>query len=471
MVKDCQQKAASEEAEYSKLRYQAGKPKLAASQEELNAWILKRRHIDQGHMDFWKQYAADMEEAKVSLATVVGQLRDWFNPDVVDLLKIDDWVEGIVLWYLSRQEKLEAEAKAEEQHNAAAASQGPGEAASQGPGVAASQDKIPSARPAYSRYFNKAAGRPLDAGPPGATCEQPPPLGKLGRDELVKFWLDMGGYSSTNQIDENGWTPLHHCVEAMVHWDQAWKIAEALIDAMGDTDDGERWLRAKTERGQPPNRTALHMLACNSDRALKKAELAAKLARISRSVDPIDDQGRTPLMHAVGTGLLDVAQALVRAGADITRRSMDGRNLADRCKGSSGHVYSWVKNDLGIKAASQGQVQSRYRHKGAVSLSRQARYDAQHAMNFSEALAAIEEADASPGGAAASQGGTAASPGGADASPGVAAASQGVRRRAKAVPKFEARASPMNPSSPAHERWEWFWDDRRQRWSWYWCES
>ena len=98
----------------------------------------------------------------------------------------------------------------------------------------------------------------------------------------------------------------------------------------------------------------------NSNRAFKHAELADLLARKSGEVDLVDDQGRTPLMHAVGTGLLDVAKALVAAGADTLRESVDGRNIANRCHGSSGMVRRWV--DKGLKVRPRlVQVESRYR--------------------------------------------------------------------------------------------------------------
>ena len=156
-------------------------------------------------------------------------------------------------------------------------------------------------------------------------CEPRPRLGSRRTTAAVVDRL--GGYSSCNQVDDNGWTPLHHCVEAMVHWDQAWKIGVTLIDKME-----VQWLRAKTERGQPPppHRTALHMMACNSDRAVRKPELVVLLANKVGDVDPTDDQGRTPLMHAVGTGLLNVAKALVDARVDPIMTSDDGRTLANR---------------------------------------------------------------------------------------------------------------------------------------------
>ena len=476
-MEQCQRREEEHDKEWQKWRYQVGVAEAAdsnvdlktCSQDVLKAWILRRREVDKLQMDFWAEYASDIEAAKVSLATVACLIRDSFKPAVVDLLKVGDWVEDIVQWYADRVEKQRAlndaalaRAKAEEEQKKAASQ---GVFATQG--VAASQGRVWSARPRYSRFFNEAAGRPADAGPPGATCEQPQLEEFVDNDQMVKWWLDLGGYTTICQVDENGWTPLHHCVEAMVHWDQAWKIAIALIDGMAASQDGEKWLRAKTQKGQPPHRAALHMLACNSDRTLKKADIAHMLARKANEVDPTDDQGRTPLMHAVVAGLLDVAQALVKAGADPHLVSNDGRNIADRCTGSSGWVSKWVREELGIQPAAV-EVHSRYRKVGAVSLSRAFRYHAKQAMDLVDQV--VAEADQEMAAAASQDEAAAASQGHAPA----AAASSSERPPAlfqgRNVPRYRAQPWPTSPAAPPRERWTWFWDDRRQKWRWNWVE-
>ena len=433
------------------------KKKVAESQEEMRAWILRRREVDKLQMDFWAEYAQDMENAKVALAEMVVHIRDNFKPDVVDLLKFDDWVEDILQWHAN---KVEKQKKQNAMKEADAASQGV--AARQG--VAASQDRVWSARPRYHRFFNEAAGRPADSGPPGATCEQPQkPAQDMDNEQWVKWWLDLGGYSSCNQVDENGWTPLHHCVEAMVHWDQAWKICNALIQKMAASQEGVKCLRAQTLKGQPPHRTALHMLSCNSDRALKKAEMALFRAQAANEVDPLDDQGRTPLMHAVGTGLVDVAKALVQAGADPNLQSHDGRNIANRAHGSSGMMSEWIRYELKIKPADV-EVHSRYRKSGAVSLSRHHRYHAQGAMLRAEEAQVAASQGPAP---VASSSGAAASSSGWEP----AASQRPTKARAAGGgPPFKARPWPTSPSSPPRERWRWFWDESRQKWSWYWTE-
>ena len=443
----CHKKEQERSLQWGVLRLEVSKRRQTAeSQDDTKAWILRRREVDEERMRFWDDYAHELECAKVEFAQAVAGIRDSFDPEVVDLVKFADWVEDIEQWYEDKKHKVIAEAdadiaraKAEREH----------EAASQG--MAASQVTVLLARPRYSRFFNEAAGRPLEGGPPGATCNQPPALPTdMGNDELVQYWLDLGGYSSCCQMDTNGWTPLHHCIEAMVHWDQAWKIGAALIETMAASHDGEKWLRAKTQKGQPSHRTALHMLSCNSDRALRKAELAFLLAGKAKEVDPVDDQGRTPLMHAVGTGLLDVAKALVEAGADPHKKSHDGRNIANRCPGSSGTVSKWVREELRVKAADV-QVASRYRRSDAISLSRQCRYHAQAAMDEAEAASQGRPPASS---SSASQG----------RAPGAAASSGG-------APVVKAMATPINPSSARpSRRWAWFYDERRKKWTWHWLE-
>ena len=417
--------------------------KLAASQDddELKAWLLHRRSIQQMQMDFWLQYSQDMDECKLDLCKEVESIFDNFAPEIVDMLKLD-WVDDILDWKAARVEKKVEPHLAESQDR-----------------VTPSEIRVSMARPRYHRFFNAAAGRGEDDGPPGATCEQPKIDGswQWSDDEWLAWWLDLGGFGSCNQQDDNGWTPLHHCVEAMVHWDQAWKIGVTLIDKME-----VQWLRAKTERGQPPppHRTALHMMSCNSDRAVRKPELVVLLANKLGDVDPTDDQGRTPLMHAVGTGLLNVAKALVDARADPFKRSDDGRTLANRCAASSGSVKAWVEK-LGVQKA--GNVSGgRYRPQDHVSLSRQARYSQAMFMDQHDMAVSQEEAanDASPEGGG---GGAAASS--SDAAP-AASSAQLLPER----PRMAARATPTNPIGPKRNHWAWYWDDRSQKWKWYWSE-
>jgi ankyrin repeat protein len=49
-------------------------------------------------------------------------------------------------------------------------------------------------------------------------------------------------------------------------------------------------------------------------------------------MDKSDDKGRTPLYRAVWAGHIKVVQALVDAGADWTKKSVDGKTAMDIAK-------------------------------------------------------------------------------------------------------------------------------------------
>ena len=150
-------------------------------------------------------------------------------------------------------------------------------------------------------------------------------------EQWAEWWLDIGGYGGAEEFDDDDWTPLHHAMQATVHWEYAHEIVVALIDKMG-----EGWLRAKTGGGRPEGWTALHMCANGSDVALMRATLARRLVEARALVDDRDLQGRTPFLMAAGTGAVDTARALSQVGADVFAVADDGRNAMDRAQGSSG---------------------------------------------------------------------------------------------------------------------------------------
>ena len=61
-----QQKEAEHDEEWAKLRLEVEeeKEKVVESQEATKAWILRRREVDKLQMDFWAEYAQNMEYAR-----------------------------------------------------------------------------------------------------------------------------------------------------------------------------------------------------------------------------------------------------------------------------------------------------------------------------------------------------------------------------------------------------------------------
>ena len=185
----------------------------------------------------------------------------------------------------------------------------------------------------YQTYFCKAAGRDPKDGAPGIGCYQPPcPVNFHTMDDLewARWWLQLGGFSSAEQLDVDGWTPLHHAVQSTIHWDMGHHVVRGLIPMMG-----QNWLRAKTEGGRPWSWTALHMLCNGSDCMFQRGELASLLITADAEVDVETAEGRTPFMMAAGTGVVHQAEALSQAGCNVHATCWLGRNAADRALKSS----------------------------------------------------------------------------------------------------------------------------------------
>ena len=306
-------------------------------------WISRRRALMGMLMNCWATYRESMHRLEKELVHGFQVIRDQVSSkDAWDKIEIDQTI-------LDTEALLTRDlAEAASQEAAMAASQG------------YDADRSWHARDRYLAHFNRWAGRELHDGPPSAKCRQPPvdPNWSTWNDlQRVQYWLQLGGYTELEQLDGLGWTPFHHAVEALVFWDRAYNVCAGCINRMSI-----HWLRAKTHSGQPKMRTALHMLANNSDRALRKAFLVRLLCQRMRELQPesfdcdlLDDQGRTPLHLAVGTGQLDVAKVLVSFGASPYAQSSDGRDMIQRCTGSSG---SMRRRDFSTAVVLQCSVQS-----------------------------------------------------------------------------------------------------------------
>ena len=91
-----------------------------------------------------------------------------------------------------------------------------------------------------------------------------------------------------------------------------------------------RQLRAKTRGGRPSGYSALHLASNGSDRTFERHYLVDLLLRRDADVNARDQQGRTPLHLAAGTGVVDVAKMLVHHCADIEAVDNFGKNLWTR---------------------------------------------------------------------------------------------------------------------------------------------
>jgi hypothetical protein len=195
-----------------------------------------------------------------------------------------------------------------------------------------------SASQKYLAYFLEGTGRSPSEGALGMWSPEPPVTSEqlLWTDcEWAQLWLQLGGFEvscrGANTCDVHGWLPLHHAIQATVYWSQAHKVVRGLVPMMKKDRLG-----AKTTSGRPKGWTALHMAANGSDREMVRSHLCELLLQHGVDVDVVDDQGRTPLHLAAGTGVVDTAKVLLAAGADVEHLDFKGRNCLDKCHGSSG---------------------------------------------------------------------------------------------------------------------------------------
>ncbi len=232
---------------------------------------------------------------------------------------------------------------------------------------ASSQDPRP--RPDYISEFCKLAGRRREAGPPGIWTEQPPITAEQQcwtNVEWAQHWLRLGGFPDAATLDVNGWLPLHHAIQATVYWSMAARVVLGLIPMTPS------WgLRAKTGGGRPTGWAPLHMCANGSDRDFQRAALCRTLLHAQAEVNQLDDAGSTPLLRAVATGVVDVAEVLLAARADVNARNAHGAGALAIAARSSTAMRTLMTMAGAPRTLPAGG--GRYRSRGWVSDSRWAR--------------------------------------------------------------------------------------------------
>ena len=134
-------------------------------------------------------------------------------------------------------------------------------------------------------------------------------------------------------------------MQATVFWELAYRVCLGLIEMMDSS-----WLGAKTWGRRMQGYTALHIASNGSDLLMVRGDLVRRLIQANAEVDVVDEEGRTPFLHACGTGVTDVAKALCQAGCDVHARSWDGRNAADRARGGSGSMRGcyWTNATISV---------------------------------------------------------------------------------------------------------------------------
>ena len=287
-------------------------------------WLQRRRVVGRDVRETLRRRQREQEAARENLLDASHVIQSRF-PDFADILPWADFAK----------EAMAQATQVRRARQAALAATAPAAAgAASSPVNSASSQVARGAMLRYRQWFADAAGRSVSEGPPGVACEQPaPPPQFLSMDDVdwARWWLQKGGYARAEQLDDNGWTPLHHAMLATAHWDYAHRVCRGLIRMMS-----RRWLDVQTRGDRPAGYTALHMACNGSDSKLVRPDLVRLLIEAEADLEARNPHGAIAFLLAAGTGVVDAAWALSQAGADVHAVGNCHRNAADRCAGSSG---------------------------------------------------------------------------------------------------------------------------------------
>ena len=217
--------------------------------------------------------------------------------------------------------------------------------------------------------------------PPGHKGRKAPTTAKekpLSPDESaqaydwVAWWLYLGGFTSADEIDVHGWTPLMHAVDSMTFSKRAYYVAKALA-SVTSTD----FLNLATTGSQPTGYTALHFACDGSDVLFRKNEIVFKLIENRAEIEGRDKKGNTPFLHAAGSGLEDVCAVLIRKGANKDVVNYNGQCAVQKARCNSPSVVKYLL-EIGCLDISTGLSG---RTRTGISAQREARYASTTSMN------------------------------------------------------------------------------------------
>ena len=219
-----------------------------------------------------------------------------------------------------------------------------------------------NARDLYAAYFFPDSVRAASDGSYGASYREVPIEPEQERwsdDQWAKRFLLVGGFepsaAGAAAEDEDGWLALHHAIQSTVHWSYGIAACRGLIDMMPPDR-----LQAKTRGGRTVGYTALHFAANGSDKMMERHSIVRLLLEREADVNALDNAHRTPLHLAAGTGVLDSAEVLVEARADLEIRDKNGKNAFDKCVRSSGQMTKCPPPSLLPSPASVTVLYSRH---------------------------------------------------------------------------------------------------------------
>ena len=124
---------------------------------------------------------------------------------------------------------------------------------------------------------------------------------------------------AADELDAEGWSPLHHAVNACSWSWRAMKAALALVPLTP-----KKIINHPTTRSQPEGFTCRHFASEGSDKVYERARLVRALVERQANLEAKSATGNTALLLASGTGVVDIIDQLVDCGADVNAKNNRG---------------------------------------------------------------------------------------------------------------------------------------------------
>ena len=92
--------------------------------------------------------------------------------------------------------------------------------------------------------------------------------------DWAKWWMDLGGFKTPEQLDSNNWSALHHAIDATSY---SWRAMEAAVELVCITPT---WvINTQTAGSQPRGSSCLHVACDGSDKTFRRVRLACALLK------------------------------------------------------------------------------------------------------------------------------------------------------------------------------------------------
>ena len=166
-------------------------------------------------------------------------------------------------------------------------------------------------------------------------------------------------------MDSNGWSPLHHAIDATTYSWRALEASKALLEVTPT-----EIMNTPTLGDRPNGNTCLHLCCDASDQSFSRPALAIDLISRKAHLEARDSLGNTPFLLAAGTGDTRMINTLISAKADFNASNLRSCGAWQKAACHSGEVQRALER---VGLTKPAQLAATGRQRTSVSASRHLR--------------------------------------------------------------------------------------------------